>query len=178
VTLLNVTVADNDNLDLTEDWTIEGWINIFTFGEGPADWRWVPRLIIKTGDEVFWQPNYFVEMWGDNRLFSCGYNTNSKDAWPQANTPNNTFVPGEWVHLTFIRDTGTHTLLTLVHNANLDLIAFSVADYLDSYLFPAVDPTPIVTDQPVHIGYAGGGGDSFLDGFVDEIRISNVVSRI
>jgi len=167
-----VTVADTEYLDLTGDWTIEGWINIFTFGEGPDDWRWVPRLIIKTGDEVFWRPNYFVEMWGSSRFFSCGYHTASQDAWPQANTPPNIMVPGQWYHLTFIRDTSRHLLLTLVHDANRELISFAVADYL---AFGADDPTPITTNQPVHIGYAGGGGDSFLDGFVDEIRISNVV---
>jgi len=167
-----VIVPDTSSLDLTGDWTIEGWINIFTFGEGPGDWRWVPRLVIKTGDEVFWRPNYFVEMWGSSRFFSAGYHTASQDAWPQANSPDNTMVPGEWYHLAFIRDTSRHILLTLIHNANRELIAFSVADYLT---FGAQDPTPITTNQPLHIGYAGGGGDSFLDGFVDEIRISNVV---
>ena len=167
-----VIVPDTAALDLTGDWTIEGWINIFTFGEGPDDWRWVPRLVIKTGDEVFWRPNYFVEMWGTTRFFSCGYHTASQDAWPQANSPDNTMVPGQWYHLAFIRDTRRHLLLTIIHNANRELVAFSVADYLE---FGAVDPTPITTDQPLHIGYAGGGGDSFLDGFVDEIRISNVV---
>ena len=167
-----ITVADTQYLDLTGDWTIEGWINIFTFGEGSSDWRWVPRLVIKPGDEVFWRPNYFVEMWGSTRFFSCGYQAASQDAWPQANTQDNTFVPGQWYHMAFIRDTNRHVLLTLVHNANRELINFSVADYLG---FGAADPTPITTDQPVHIGYAGGGADSYLDGFVDEIRISNVV---
>ncbi len=167
-----VTVADTSYLDLTGDWTIEGWINIFTFGTGPDDWRWVPRLVIKTGDEVFWRPNYFVEMWGSSRFFSCGYHTASQDAWPQANSPDNTMVPGQWYHLAFVRDTTRHLLLTIIHDANRQLIAFSVADYLT---FGAADPTPITTNQPLHIGYAGGGDDSFLDGFVDEIRISNVV---
>jgi len=167
-----VIVPDTSSLDLTGDWTIEGWINIFTFGEGPSDWRWVPRLVIKTGDEVFWRPNYFVEMWGSSRFFSCGYHTASQDAWPQANSPDNTMVPGQWYHLAFIRDTNRHLLLTIVHNANRELVAFSTADYLS---FGAADPTPITTNQPLHIGYAGGGEDSFLDGFVDEIRISNVV---
>ena len=167
-----VTVADTQYLDLTGDWTIEGWINIFTFGEGASDWRWVPRLIIKTGDEVFWRPNYFVEMWGSTRFFSCGYQAASQDAWPQANTPDNTFVPGQWYHMTFIRDTGRHILLTIIHDANREIVNFAVADYLT---FGAADPTPITTDQPVYIGYAGGGTDSYLDGFVDEIRVSNVV---
>ncbi|MGQ9560485.1 MAG: LamG-like jellyroll fold domain-containing protein [Candidatus Oleimicrobiaceae bacterium] len=169
-----VTVADTQYLDLTGDWTIEGWINIFTFGEGSDDWRWVPRLVIKTGDEVFWRPNYFVEMWGSTRFFSCGYHTASQDAWPQANSPDNTMVPGQWYHMAFIRDTNKHVLLTIIHDAQRNLRTFAVADYLT---FGAADPTPITTSMPLHIGYAGGGGDSFLDGFVDEIRVSNVVRQ-
>lgn len=172
-----VTVADTQYLDLTGNWTIEGWINIFTFGTGSSDWRWVPRLIIKTGDNVFWRPNYFVEMWGDRRMFSCGYHTVSQDAWPQANTPNNIMDVGNWYHMAFVRDTTRHILMTIIHEydqgtGQINLVSFSVADYLN---FGAADPTPITTDQPVHIGYAGGGGDSFLDGFVDEIRVSDVV---
>ena len=43
-----VTVADTSYLDLTGSWTIEGWLNIFTFGQTSGDHRWVPRLVIKT----------------------------------------------------------------------------------------------------------------------------------
>ena len=172
-----VTVADTSYLDLTADWTIEGWINIFTFGTGSSDWRWVPRLVIKTGDAVFWRPNYFVEMWGSTRLFSCGYQAASEDQWPQSNSAANVMEVGTWYHMAFIRDTNTHLLMTIINKWNtatsqIELVSFTTADYLS---FGAANPTPIVTNMPVHIGYAGGGGDSFLDGFVDEIRISDVV---
>ncbi|HSD63519.1 MAG TPA: LamG-like jellyroll fold domain-containing protein [Ignavibacteriaceae bacterium] len=165
-----VTVADTSYLDLTGDWTIEGWINIFTFGQTSGDWRWVPRLVIKTGDDVFWRPNYFVEMWGDYRFFSTGYNVSGADRWPQVNSPNNILQVGQWYHLTFIRDTSRHILIQMVHNAQRQLISFTTAPY-DAVL----DDPPITTSQPVHIGFAGGGDDSFLDGFVDEIRISDNV---
>lgn len=165
-----VTVADAPSLDLTGDWTIEGWINIFTFGQTSGDWRWVPRLIIKTGDDVFWRPNYFVEMWGDNRFFSTGYNVEGADLWPQVNSPNNVLQVGQWYHLTFIRDTNRHILIQMVHNSQRELVSFSTAAY-----DPVLEDPPITTNQPVHIGFAGGGDDSFLDGFVDEIRISDNV---
>lgn len=171
-----VIVPDTAALDLTGDWTIEGWINVFTFGAGSSDWRWVPRLVIKTGDEVFWRPNYFVEMWGNNRMFSCGYHTADQSAWPQVNTPDNTMEPGKWYHLTFIRFTEKHILVQVVHDANRELIVYAVADY-NAFEAPP-DTPPILTNQPVHIGFAGGGNDSWLDGFVDEIRISNVVREI
>ncbi len=163
-----VTVADTASLDLTGDWTIEGWINIFTFGQTSGDWRWVPRLVIKTGDNDFWRPNYFVEMWGDNRFFSTGYNVAGADRWPQTNSPNNILQVGQWYHLTFIRDTNRHILIQMVHNSQRQLISFTTAAF-----DPVLDDPPITTNQPVHIGFAGGGDDSFLDGFVDEIRISD-----
>ncbi len=163
-----VTVADTSYLDLTGDWTIEGWINIFTFGQTSGDWRWVPRLVIKTGDNDFWRPNYFVEMWGSTRFFSTGYNVAGADRWPQVNSPNNILQVGQWYHLTFIRDTNRNILIQMVHNAQRQLVSFT------TFAFdPVLDDPPITTNQPVHIGFAGGGEDSFLDGFVDEIRISD-----
>ncbi|MBN2366293.1 MAG: hypothetical protein EH225_10075, partial [Calditrichaeota bacterium] len=110
-----ITVADTQYLDLVGDWTIEGWINIFTFGTGSSDWRWVPRLVIKTGSETFWRPNYFVEMWGDQRMFSCGYQAASQDQWPQSNSATNIMEVGKWYHMAFIRDTNTHLLMTIIH---------------------------------------------------------------
>lgn len=162
-----VTVADTSNLDLTGDWTIEGWINIFTFGTSGSDWRWVPRLVIKTGDDVFWRPNYFVEMWGSDRFFSTGYNVAGADRWPQANSANNVLQVGQWYHLTFIRDTTRHILIQMIHNSSRQLISFTAVA-----TDPVLDEPPITTNQAVHIGFAGHGStDSFLDGFVDEIRI-------
>ena len=107
-------------------------------------------------------------MWGSTRFFSTGYNVAGQDRWPQVNSPDNAMAPGAWYHLTFIRDTTRHILIQMIHNAQRQLTFFSTASY-DSIL----DDPPITTAQPVHIGFAGGGADSWLDGFVDEIRICN-----
>lgn len=171
-----VTIADDEALDLQGNWTIEGWINIFTFGETADDWRWVPRLIIKPGEEVFWRPNYWIELWGDNRFFSSGYHSATGCCWPQANTPNDTMEPGSWYHIAFVRDTTEQIIAQVVHDSNMELIAFS------SYQYDPIDEAPPMTnDNAVHIGWAGATNiatpstDSWLDGFVDEIRVSNVV---
>lgn len=171
-----VTVPDNDNLDLTGSWTIEGWINIFTFGQSSSDHRWVPRLIIKPGDEAFWQPNYWVELWGDNRWFQVGFHDSTQSYWPAVTSAPNVMSPGQWVHLTFIRDDERQILIQMVHDENRELIWFGTMYYGD-----LANTVPITTSQDVHIGWAGAVGiptsstDSWLDGFVDEIRISNVV---
>jgi hypothetical protein len=169
-----LTVADTAALDLTGNWTIEAWANIFTFGDNAQDYRWVPRVVMKPGVDVFWHPNYWLEMWGDNRLFHAGYYTPG-DAFISLTSENNMFVPGQWVHLTFIRDTTRGIVVQMVHDANKKLLSFSTRGFN-----PAVD-VPNTNTNPVHIGWAGAlvnadpSTDSWLDGFVDEIRISNVV---
>jgi len=170
------TVADTATLDLTGDWTIEGWLNIFTFGEVAGEWRWVPRLIIKPGDDVFWHPNYWVEMWGDNRLFHTGYYDKEHDAFVSNSSQNNVFAPGVWVHLTFIRDNTNHLIIQMVHDDQRRLLSFVARGY-----DPVLNNPPNTTAQDVHIGWAGTkkiaepSNDSWLDGFVDEIRVSDVV---
>ncbi|MDP2362388.1 MAG: LamG-like jellyroll fold domain-containing protein, partial [Ignavibacteria bacterium] len=166
-----ISVADDDVLDLTGDWTIEGWMNVFTFGTTSGDHRWVPRLCIKTGDDVFWRPNWFVELWGDARRFDTGFQTADLNYWPLVSSADNVMTPGQWVHLTFIRDDTRKILIQMVHNAQRQLVYFGTASYAN---LPV--QTPITTSQDVHIGWAGPGStDSWLDGFVDELRISNIV---
>lgn len=169
-----VTVADTAALDLTGNWTIEAWANIFTFGSGSTDWRWVPRVVMKPGDVTFYVGvNYWLEMWGDNRLFHGGYHSTA-DQYVSVTSPNNMFVPGEWVHLTFIRDTARAFIAVMVHDASLNLKGFLSRGFDKTDL-------PQTNHQQMHIGWAGAvgitnpSGDSWLDGFVDEIRISKTV---
>lgn len=169
-----ITVDDTATLDLTGNWTIEAWANIFTFGQTSNDYRWVPRVVMKPGEDVFWHPNYWLEMWGDNRLFHVGYYT-PDDAFITLSSPNNMFVPGEWVHLTFIRDTARAFIACMVHDANKNLKGFLTNG------FDKTKDIPKINKQKLHIGWAGAVGlvdpstDSWLDGFVDEVRISKVV---
>ncbi len=169
-----LTVADTAALDLTGSWTIEAWANIFTFGDNSSDYRWVPRVVMKPGDETFYvNVNYWVEMWGDNRLFHAGYHSEA-GSYVSLTSPNNMFVPGEWVHLTFIRDTARAFIACMVHDKDKNLKSFLTKGFTKG------DP-PHTNNQPMHIGWAGAkgitnpSGDSWLDGFVDEVRVSKVV---
>ncbi|MBM4160364.1 MAG: T9SS type A sorting domain-containing protein [Ignavibacteria bacterium] len=169
-----ITVDDTAAFDMTGSWTIEAWVNIFTFGATSADYRWVPRAVMKPGDDVFYLPNYWLEMWGDNRLFHAGFYTTGGQ-WISLSSPNNMFVPGEWVHLTFIRDTARAFIACMVHDKDKNLKGFITKG------FDKTKDIPLTNRQKVHIGWAGAVGiatastDSWLDGFVDEVRISNVV---
>ncbi len=169
-----LTIPDTAALDLTGSWTIEAWANIFTFGSGSADYRWVPRVVMKPGDETFYvNVNYGLEMWGDNRLFHGGYHSMG-DLYVSVTSPNNMFVPGEWVHLTFIRDTARAFIAVMVHDKDKNLKSFLTKGFAKN------DP-PHTNKQAMHMGWAGAAGitnpstDSWLDGFLDEVRVSKVV---
>ncbi len=168
-----LTVADTAAFDMQGSWTIEAWANIFTFGDASNDYRWVPRVVMKPGVDVFWHPNYWLEMWGDNRLFHAGYYAEN-DAFVSVSSENNMFAPGQWVHLTFIRDASRGIIAQMVHDVNKNLLSFTAAGFNPGDI-------PKTNINPIHIGWAGAkvnaspSGDSWLDGFLDEIRISKVV---
>jgi len=168
-----LTVDDHDAFDLTGSWTIEAWANIFSFGDNSQDWRWVPRVAMKPGVNVFYESNYWLEMWGDNRVFHAGFYTGT--AWIGVTSEINMFVPGQWVHLTFIRDVERGIIAQMVHDVNKNLLSFTAAG------FDPAKEIPKTNTSPVHIGWAGAvtnadpSDDSWFDGFIDELRISNVV---
>ncbi|HTY58739.1 MAG TPA: LamG-like jellyroll fold domain-containing protein [Bacteroidota bacterium] len=171
-----LTIPDTPTVGLQGDWTIEAWVQILTFGDNSADYRWVPRVVMKPGQDEFWHPNYWMEMWGDSRTFQTGFYT-AQDVFISGTSPINMFVPGEWVHLTFIRDTQRGVIVQMVHDSNRKLKSFTSTGF-----DPAVN-IPRTTLNPIHMGWAGGilndiahqSVDSWLDGYIDEIRISKVV---
>lgn len=169
-----LTIADTAALDLTGSFTIEAWANIFTFGDNSQDYRWVPRVSMKPADVTFYDgANWWVEMWGDNRLFHGGYVAES-GSYVTVTSPNNMFVPGEWVHLTFIRDAERAFIAVMVHDKDKNLKGFLTQGFTKG-------DAPRTTHQAMHMGWAGAegitnsSGDSWLDGFIDELRISKVV---
>jgi hypothetical protein len=171
-----LTIPETTAVDLAGDWTIEAWAQILTFGISSTDYRWVPRVVMKPGQDEFWHPNYWMEMWGDSRTFQTGFFTPDGN-FISGTSPINMFVPGEWVHLTFIRDSKRGVIVQMVHDANRKLKSFT------STGFDPVKDVPRPTANPVHMGWAGGilndlahqSVDSWLDGYLDEIRISKVV---
>jgi len=169
-----LTIADTAALDMTGSWTIEAWANIFTFGDNSQDYRWVPRVSMKPADETFYDgANWWMEMWGDSRSFQTGYVAQS-GSYVTTSSPSNMFVPGEWVHLTFIRDTARSFIAVMVHDKDKNLRGFITQGFTKG-------DSPRNTKQAMHMGWAGAegitnsSGDSWLDGFIDELRISKVV---
>jgi len=166
-----VNVDDNDNLDLDESFTIEAWFNIQTFGENNQDHRWVPSILWKPGFPTFDQGNYFMEVWGDTRRLSTGFSV-AGHGWPSVQSPDNMIQPGNWYHATLIRDFENSVVIQMIHDPSGNLVWSGWSEF-----DPETQAMPNITSRPIYIGFNGGSGvqSSFLDGFVDEVRISNVV---
>lgn len=162
-------IPDTTTLDLTGSWTMELWVNVFTFGDTNDDWRWQPRIMFKPG-EPFYQSNYYITMWGGPRHFKTGYYTESGDRWQQIQSPDESMIPGKWYHITFIRDTTRQVIVQMLHDVNRELIHFESESY-----DPITGAPPRVNDNPLFIASYPQRDNFFLDGFIDELRISKVV---
>ena len=171
-----IHVPDDDDLDLTGDWTMEGWVNVFTFGTGGDDWRSVPRFIMKPGTDTYWWPNYWVEMWGDSRQYQVGFYTEvfgDRQNHPAISTANNVFEPGKWAHLAYLRDTTRQIIAALVHDENRELVWYGTYDLVARGYEGAL---PLTNANDLFIGWAGPPStESWLHGYIDEFRISDVM---
>lgn len=165
-----LTIPDTDALDLTESWTMEAWVYILTYGDTNEDWRWRPKVLVKPGDEDLTQSNYYNVLRGDGQFFNTGYYSPSGGGYIDIWSPTNSFQPGNWYHVVFIRDHDNSMILQAVHNQDRELLHFYVEEY-----DPILADPPATTDKPAYIGINLGQDGGWLDGFLDELRISNVV---
>ena len=167
-------IPDSDALDLPGDITLELWFNILSYGTDNTDHRFYPSMIWKNGGTGnHWsQGNYFAEVKGDTRYLSTGYFAPEANRYPSIQSTNDLIQPGVWYHATYIRSTEFNVIVQLVHNAAGELIYSAQAPF-----DPEVDQ-PNITDSPLFIGQNGndlGDQSGWFDGFIDEVRVSDVV---
>ena len=166
-----ITVPDTSALDLTGSFTVEAWFNLQSAGES---WQIAPRILAKPDGIVnpWYCPNYWLMTWyyGTDTSFSAGYFVKPW-VWVDMKVDANVLQLNKWYHFAFIYDTTCtpHQARIAVHDENDSLLAYDVWD-----LDPATQEPPKPTDAPLYIGFGGGGNDSWFDGYIDEIRISNI----
>ncbi|MCK4255811.1 hypothetical protein KAX35_02895, partial [candidate division WOR-3 bacterium] len=165
-----ILIADDPDtgaLDLYSPFTIEAWFNIQTKGES---WQTDPRIIAKPDTMYAWYcPNYYILIRNDN-AFVLGYFIRPWH-WFEIISPNDIFELGTWYHVAFEYDTMTtpHLAIMFIHD-EFDSLLYLGTQELD----PDDDEPPYVSTQEVNIGFGGGGNDSWFDGFIDELRISDI----
>ncbi len=155
-----ITIPETNNLNLTNDWTIEFWFKIKSWANSHNSW---PVPICKPA-QTGWDVNYDIEISSqDKKLFIQYYTENSSST--EINTPANTIETGIWYHISFIRNTSKQKIfLHLTDHDGYEIINDSLAY--------ASTQAPVSSNNPLKIGL-GMAGDNYFDGYMDELRISN-----
>jgi hypothetical protein len=147
-----LTVAHNSNLDLSSDWTIELWFKPVSYKQGLQYFIWKP------GDNDPYFSNYSLQMNGywNNELFCFYFSGDDRIG------VNSQYVPdlNEWYHVAFIRNTLNGTLKIILRDSQREVI--------NSWINQDDGIVPLTNMQDLNIGFN-------FDGYIDEIRISDVV---
>jgi len=183
VEIVDDTTVANSALDLTENWTVETWVQVRTFA-GSEGHRRQPRIINKPGTP-WYQANFWLyargEESGDNNFWT-GYREDVGDSdYIDLISPPNSLVTAEWRHFALIQDAERGFLIQVISEP-IDTDGDGAADELELRHFNTTDIDPIdqspatLSDKSLFIGQASNNtSDYYLDGFVDEVRISDIV---
>ncbi|HET9571215.1 MAG TPA: LamG-like jellyroll fold domain-containing protein [Bacteroidales bacterium] len=147
-----VTVPHYANLSLTGDWTIEAWVKPTSFNPNANMY-----ILIKPGDTDSYASNYSLEInpwWGN--VFHGFY---FSDAGSRNGVSQYAPTLNQWYHIAFIRDTQSAQVKILIHDQDRKLVASQTNSYTGNNAF--------VNTKDLLIG-------SGMNGFVDEVRISNI----
>ena len=181
-----IIVPDTAALDITGSFTLETWVFFLTFGEGWDDWRGAPRLMAKpfavnsSYPNSWWFPNYWLmgDSYGGDYIFGGGFmGIDPVDSSWAVNgdlrIDYNFVETQKWYHVAFVYDHDSYprTEQLLIHDENGALLLMLNRAIEDSTYVLAT------SDSALSIGEGGSGGDSSLDGFLDELRISTVARR-
>lgn len=161
-----LSIYDDNDLDLDGDWTLEMWFK-------PVQWTDVSVLLNKFINDS--ESNYRMEIlpsyyWEHNAL-SCSYTPQQViDRNPAIIiSETNSIEAGQWYHVSFIRNTDLKNLKIVIHDEDRNLIYYKVNPYCNE-----VSENPKNSNNPLYIG-SKNQYDNFFHGYIDELRISNVV---
>jgi len=143
-------------LNLDNNWTIEFWFKVTSWGSGTVAY---PTLISKPG------LNYYVWIDATSKYLGLGYDY--EGGTERVMTPNNSLALNNWYHITFVKNASNTSLKALLHDSNRQLLSTSAITYNAAHL-------PKFTADALLIGGYSYGSNAQFDGYLDELRISNV----
>lgn len=153
----NVEIPYYEALSLKNDWTIEFWFKINSWGSGSTEY---PFMFIKTGANYFFSPLPGVKSIMVGYDFEGGAET--------VVFPDNSLSLNKWYHITFIRNTVNTTLKCFLHDSEMKFLSSASKVYNKSHL-------PKTNSDPIRLGGFSSGSNCQFDGCIDELRISNIV---
>lgn len=149
----SLSVPHHANLNLTGDWTIEAWVKLTAYNANSNMY-----IFWKPGDTDAYLSNYSLEVnpWWGNVFYGYYFSELNNRIGITGNTP----LLNEWYHVAFIRDTKKKQIQVIVHDKNRAQISSTTATYTPE--------TTLLSTKDLLIGTG-------LTGYIDEVRISNVV---
>ncbi len=164
-------IANNNNLNLSEDWTIEMWFKPTSLGtNGYENFT----LLNKPGDNSIIKSNYSILMLPATHWLSpeglnfSFYPSGEPERYKTSiNTDGNFLELGKWYHISYFRNSTTNTLKVVIHNSDKELIYYASRPTETTEL-------PLLNSNPLFIG-SSNRSNTYFDGYIDELRISNIV---
>jgi Concanavalin A-like lectin/glucanases superfamily/Secretion system C-terminal sorting domain/Bacterial Ig domain len=155
-----ITVPYSSELSLTGSWTIELWFYINSWDQSHNNWPELIRL-----PTIDWDANYFLELSSADARLNYGFN--SSDGRKQVYSSQNSITIGKWYHIALINDYDNNTLKLILHDKDYIKLEEQSSTY-------TVGTTISTGTEDLKIGY-GLYSRSWFNGYIDEVRISNVV---
>lgn len=179
----HVSVPDYDALDLNGSWTLEGWFYPLSYS-GAANGGWAqrhPSILRKGIENVQANSNNYQVVWdaslrrtvGMGKYTDAGWNT-----WFEVGSAEGSIQTFNWYHFAMVRDTSNASVMMLIHDQNGELLSTNVGEdwpLLQGYGMELNDePLTLGTGPNWNDVESVGGVWTYYDGYMDEIRVSNI----
>lgn len=155
-----LTVPYISELSLSSNWTIEFWLYFNSWDQSHNSWP-VPILLPTTG----WDSNYFLEVPSSQGQLKYGFKSN--DGGAMLFSSAGSIQTKTWYHIALINDYDNHTIRLVIRDTDFNTLEEKSASY-------TAGTTISTGTQDLRIGN-GTAGDNYVDGYMDELRISNIV---
>ncbi len=156
-----ISIPHNESLNLTEDWTIELWIYLNSFGSG----EYLNPAFVSKSDNG--NSNYFL--WYHNGWKSIKGQYKYSGGYVYSSIASNKITPGKWYHVKYTRDNSTYVNKVIIRDEKLNIVA------IKKYTYGQAKSIPLTTNNDLLIGKLFGARNFYVDGYIDELRISNIV---
>ncbi len=155
-----ISIPNNSELNMTGNWTIEFWFYIKEWNQNHNKWP-VPIVLPTTG----WDANYYLEIPAELGRLKYGFNSN--DGGAQLLSSQGSMSTGTWYHVALINDYDNNTIKLELHDSDFLKLEEQSASYTAGTIIDT-------GTQDLRIG-TGIAGDNYFNGYMDELRISNIV---
>lgn len=146
-----VYIPHSAGLNLTGNWTIEAWIRLNSYNNETM-------FITKPGDNNSYFANYTLEInpWWGNVIYGFYFDQGSNRIGTSGFTP----ALNKWYHIAYIRDIAKKEISLIVLDENRTQVYSGKQSFTDASV--------LTNSRDLII-------DSGLDGYIDEVRISNMI---